>query len=262
MAHGDLTIGPRWRDLLHAQGVRTVQDLLARAEWVRDLPDRANLRLALQGLLVHVKLRKPRRRDRLPGSPGPANREQDGLGLAERLGVPVPALVLAGQDPRRGAVTGTLDLAPALPLDDALRAGLLDACGRRRVRSDLARAVARLHASGVHHRDLYLNHVYVDPSDGRLAGVIDWDRHGHHGRPRSRRVVKDLAALEASIPPGTVGEGERRRFLLAYLRASALDARRIGARLARRIARRAERIRAHVPRTPVGEAARARGSTA
>jgi hypothetical protein len=162
--------------------------------------------------------------------------------------------VFTGVDRRLGSVTGTLDLAPARPLDRLLAEGALRGRLRRRLLRDLAAAVARMHAAGLHHRDLYLNHVFADASaDPARFAVIDCERVGRHRRRLSRWVVKDLAALETSAPPEATAR-ERLAFLVAYLRARGLP-RRVLRRLARRVLLKARRMRGHVPRTPVGDAA-------
>jgi tRNA A-37 threonylcarbamoyl transferase component Bud32 len=240
--------------LLAEAGIGTVRDLLERAEWVRRLRARSNLRLRLGARTVHVK-HHPRARTASP--------EARGLRAAAAAGVPVPPLAFEGASARDGAVAGTFDLAPARPLDDLLREGLLGPELRRRVGALLARAVAALHGAGRHHRDLYLNHAYVDPEALRpLAGIVDWDRSGRHRRVWGRRVVKDLAALEASARAAGVPARERLRFAVTYVAVrGGLDRRRTRRRL-RQVLRRAERIGARVPRTPVGEAARPRPGAA
>ncbi len=170
--------------------------------------------------------------------------------------------MFAGLDPRLGALSGTLDLTPARPLDDLLREDALGAASRRRVLTQLANAVADLHEAGLRHRDLYLNHVYVDPDPAAtepLAAIIDWDRLGRIFRPLGRRAAKDIGSLLASIPDGTVGQRERLRFLVLYLRRRRCSRDRRARRFARRVGKKAARINRHVPRTPVGEAARPRG---
>jgi heptose I phosphotransferase len=233
------------------EGLCTVEDVLRRAEGIRDLPRRANYRLRAAGLLVHVKRGKAR-----PFAP--ARRippEAAGIAALVSAGVPTAPLVFTGVDRRLGSVTGTLDLAPALPLDRVLRDGGLLGAPRRRLLRDLAEAVARLHDAGLHHRDLYLNHVFVEPAADRPRfAVIDCERVARHRRVLSRWVVKDLAALEVSAPP-EARPAERLAFLVAYLRARGLRPRRRLRRLARRVRRKARRMRFHVPRTPVGDAA-------
>ncbi len=232
---------------LSAQGIRTVADVLARAETVRDLPDRANLVLREGGVVLHVKRSRSR---------GPA-RAAAGLEAAAGAGVPVPAVALVGRDRRLGSVVGTASLAPARPLDDLLRERALSPPQIDAVLSALASAVAALHEARLHHRDLYLNHVFVDPSSPRPGVVlIDWDRLSRHGGRLGHAVVKDLAAIESSVPAGSLPCLRRARWLGPYLLARGLPVRTLRGPLLRRILRKAARIRRHLPRTPVGAAAR------
>jgi hypothetical protein len=233
-------------DLLARAGVETVADVLARAAVVRDLASRSNHVLEAGGRRFAVKREKRR---------GPS-REARGLRAAAAAGVPVPRLAFEGRDRRLGAVVGTEHLGDARPLDDLLAAGALDERARRAALRSLARAAAALHGARLHHRDLYLNHAFADPAEASPAVVlIDLERVGRHFGLLGRRVVKDLAAIEASMPRA-VPASDRARLLVHYLRARGLPVRALARPLARRVARKAARIRAHVPRTPVGEAAR------
>lgn len=89
----------------------------------------------------------------------------------------------------------------------------------------LARLVARLHAKGYVHRDLYLSHVFYDPFAPvhRALCLIDLQRVI---RPRywmGRWVVKDLAALAYSTPAHIASSCDRVRWLHKYLGAARLD---------------------------------------
>ena len=139
---------------LAADGIRTVADVLARAELVRDLPTRSNHRLRAGGLFVHVKRTKGAVR----------SAEAAILARARTAGVPTATMAFEGADSEHGALVGTLDLGPAEPLDDLLRGGRVPSRLRRPLLAGLASAVARLHDAGLFPRDLYLNHVYADVS--------------------------------------------------------------------------------------------------
>ncbi|MDJ0523055.1 MAG: lipopolysaccharide kinase InaA family protein [Planctomycetota bacterium] len=240
-------------ELLRHAGIRTVDDVLRASTWSRDLKKRANLVLDVGGRHVHVKFAKKARRAR----------EAEALAKLQSLRVPTAAIAFSGVDPEHGAVTGTLDLAPARPLDDLLREGALDAKRRRRLTELLADAVGTLHDGGYNHRDLYLNHVFADPDAEPLGvAIIDLERLRRHRRLLGPRVVKDLAALLSSVPDGTLSELEQARFLVRYMARRNIPRRGVYAGLVRRIRRKAARIRRHVPRTPVGEAARPKTGTA
>lgn len=121
--------------------------------------------------------------------------------------------------------------------------------GARAVES-LARIIARFHAAGLIHRDLYLAHIFIhDDGSGEPAfRLIDLQRVF---RPRGRRrrwIVKDLAALAFSTP-AQVGTTTRLRFLCRYVRAypGAGTARDLGRRVGAKVSwmrRRAERVAA------------------
>jgi tRNA A-37 threonylcarbamoyl transferase component Bud32 len=226
---------------LAAAGLHTVADVLARATEVRDLEDRSNHQLRVAGHLYHVKREKRRR----------VAREAAGIVVAGRAGVPVAPLAFHGVDRRLGALTATVDLAPARPMDDVLREGLPRPRREAAMRA-LGEAVAALHQARLHHHDLYLNHVFLDPEDpsGRVT-LIDLERLTSHHGILGRAVVKDLAAIESSVPEGLFTCHERARMLAQYLRARRFPVRTLLGPLLRRVVRKAARIRAHVPRTPV-----------
>lgn len=237
---------------LSTAGIRTVHDVLRRATCVRDLKTRANLLLEVDGLRIFVKHAKKARRPR----------EAEALGKLAALRIATAPIAFSGVDPELGAVTGTLDLAPARPLDDLLDDGALDAAQQRRVADALADLVGSLHDARLNHRDLYLCHVFVDPSESRpTPRVIDLERLRRHRNLLGPRVVKDLAALLSSVPEGRTRELLRARFLLRYMARRRIPRRGVYAGLVRRIRRKAARIRKHVPKTPVGEAARPKPET-
>ncbi len=234
-------------DLLREAGVRTVADVLRESTCVRDLKARANLILEVGGLKVFVKHHKKGRKAR----------EADAVTAVSAARVPTAALAFAGIDRELGAVSGTLDLAPARPLDDLLREGALDRRQIRRTFEALADVVGTLHDARYNHRDLYLCHVFVDASEERpRIALIDLERLRKHRRTLGPRVVKDLAALASSMPEGATHVRQRAHFLLRYMARRGIPRRGVYDGLVRRIQRKAVRIRKHVPKTPVGEDAR------
>lgn len=125
---------------------------------------------------------------------------------------------------------------------------------RRDLLNGLARFVARFHAAGFVHRDLYLCHVFIDtaaaetsdaPAGEQAFCLIDLQRV-FRPRWRGRRwVVKDLAALDFSTPADRVGRWERLRFLCRYARhcGGFGSARTLAALVAARNARLSRRVR-------------------
>ncbi len=218
----------------------------------------------------------------------PARREAENLLALAALGLPVPRPLLwveAAGFGRRSALVmehcaheGTLaDELAAAPAEE-----------RRRWVAPLAGLVARLHAAGWYHRDLYLAHWVLrtdaapspeaptrewHPSPPQPLALLDLGRARHQARPRSRWLVKDLAAMAHSLGEATgssagAGPAERRlelRFLRAYL--SRLGAQRFsrgGLRSwAHRVEAKRRRLAAHAPRHVFharGESAPAHGA--
>ena len=202
-------IGPEdIRERLAKAGIRTVADVMSHSECIRDLPTRSNHVLVADGLHIHVKRTKKGRRPR----------EAHAIEIARAARVPTAVVAFRGSDPRHGAVTGTLDLAPARPFDELLLEGALGRWQIRRTFEVLADAVATLHDAKRNHRDLYLCHVFVR-FEGRKPKIalIDLERLRKHRRLLGPRVVKDLAAVVASIPEGSVPGQQAARFLLRYM---------------------------------------------
>ncbi|MFO0932809.1 MAG: lipopolysaccharide kinase InaA family protein [Planctomycetota bacterium] len=232
---------------LAAAGVRCVRDVLARSECVRDLKDRSNHVLRAGPAVYHVKLSKRAK----------VSREAVAIEFLQGIGVPTASLAFWSALRGVGALCGTVDLAPARPMDDLLREGALSPAAIDGAFKALAEAAAAMHEARVHHRDLYLNHVFVDPTGARPGvTIIDVERLQRHVGVLPRAIVKDLAAVEASIPEGTVDLTYRARLVVHYLRARRFPVRMLLGNLLRRVSKKVEEIRAHVPRTPVGAAAR------
>ncbi len=86
----------------------------------------------------------------------------------------------------------------------------------------LAELVARLHAGGYIHRDLYLSHVFHDPEapPERSLRLIDLQRVIRPSVRHRRWIVKDLAALNHSVPARLIRTVDRVRWLKHYMQAS------------------------------------------
>lgn len=181
------------------------------------------------GSRIFCKVRYGRRRDAL--------REWRALRALPALGIPVPRpLFFAERGPQ--TCVGMVGV-PGRPMDVLLVEGTGHRAGLRAMPGILR----RLHGAGWVYRDMYWNHVF-SCADG--LHLVDVERAF---RPRlrfERWVVKDLAGLLASLPADApVSRSECLRFLRHSLDAGA-DWRRI----AGRVMRKAERIRAHVTRFP------------
>jgi tRNA A-37 threonylcarbamoyl transferase component Bud32 len=195
-----------------------------------------------------------RGRDVRPGG----RREHENLRALAADGIPVPRAItwceeraeILGRPARSVVVMERVEHRETLR-DRLERSGEPE---RRAWSRELARLVARLHGRGWCHRDLYLQHFLVpwpeEPGRRRLV-LIDVGRARRDRRLGDRWVVKDLAALLHSAPD-EVGERERLRFLAGYLDLRGIADRAARRRLARAVALKSLRMRAHVPRDERG----------
>jgi hypothetical protein len=106
-----------------------------------------------------------------------------------------------------------------------------------------AALAARLHAAGLHHRDLYLCHFFArpeDPADLRLIDVARVAKLG--GFFKGRWIVKDLAQFIYSTRPLDVSDAQRERWLVRYASARGIE---LTPRLRRAIERKVAAIARH-----------------
>lgn len=128
----------------------------------------------------------------------------------------------------RGKETQSAIVTLAVPGDSLERwAGRWGEGDRARIDSlipTLAAFVARLHERGYVHRDLYLSHIFYDPTrQPETLHLIDVQRVMRPRRRHRRWIIKDLAALNFSAPRDLVFSAQRLRWLTHYLGASKLD---------------------------------------
>ncbi len=107
-----------------------------------------------------------------------------------------------------------------------------------------ARLTAVLHREGLVHRDLYLNHLLLDPQ-GEIW-LADLQRMMEPRAFFERWRVKDLAALLHSAPAWALGITAF-RFFLAYARCLGLERKALRP-LIRKVVKKEKRIRSHRPR--------------
>ncbi|MHC5018942.1 MAG: lipopolysaccharide kinase InaA family protein [Planctomycetota bacterium] len=128
------------------------------------------------------------------------------------------------------------------PLDEVLRDVRSSNRDRRsKISAALADLVARFHAAGMTHRDLYLNHVlHGEGPSGPELTLIDLARVERDAAWAAHRLVKDLGALEYSARPLTT-RTERWRWFKQYWREGRLAQKA----LAREVSAKADRIAQH-----------------
>jgi UDP-glucose:(heptosyl)LPS alpha-1,3-glucosyltransferase len=116
---------------------------------------------------------------------------------------------------------------------------------KRALIRQLASLAAGLHEARVHHRDLYLGHIFIreDPPRGFQLFLIDLHRVEQRPRLSWRWRIKDLAALNFTAEGMPLTRMDRLRFYKQYRRTARLDGREKA--VIRAILRKAEQIGQH-----------------
>jgi tRNA A-37 threonylcarbamoyl transferase component Bud32 len=236
-------INPGYRALLRRHGLSRAEDFLALpAVIISGHPDRHVAQVTVGAgtdtLAAYIK-----REHRVPWKDRLANawagfgwssksfREARTLRQLGQIGVGCPDWVAAGEDDRGRAFLLVRELSDAVDLRHFLgQRGQASPRQRRRFAHALGEALARLHAAGFAHADLYSKHVLVDPTCETIH-VLDWQRALRAVRIGWCRRCRDLAALDATLADELATPRERLVCLLAYLRA--VPAQDAGAVLAR-----------------------------
>jgi hypothetical protein len=174
--------------------------------------------------------------------PEPAATEVAGYRLLADAGIPAASIVAHGRLADGRSFVILPDLSGYTPGDV-----LVDDQGVpfETILEPTADVAGRLHAAGLHHRDLYLCHfmVKLDDGDGVDVRLIDTARVARLTNPLTRRrwIVKDLAQFWYSTTKLPVTEEQRERWLARYAeRAETSPARLRGA-----IERKSNAIAAH-----------------
>jgi tRNA A-37 threonylcarbamoyl transferase component Bud32 len=252
---------PGDRDLLAGAGLAAPGDFLTlRGVIVSGHPTRHVLRVEIGGTaFILKKEHRVRWRDRVAGSwfgfgwVSKSVREARLLLALGDAGVSCPAVAAYGEDAGRAFVL-LRESAGMTELRALLRE--LSAADRRALAGALGRELARTHAAGVDHPDLYAKHVLVHRDAGAFRFCfLDWQRSRRTTRVSWRRRLRDLAALDASLADDLAGDRERLRCLRAYL--AAADGppwRHVAAAIRRRTAALLTRRKIRELRQPPGDA--------
>lgn len=179
-----------WRDIRERQNC-TLDEIL---------PDGRRVRL-------HIK------RFKKPADTG-ADDEARGIRLLQDRGIATVRLVAWGRSTAGRGFVITEDLENYRDAEQAVRSGMaLD-----ELIAPIGSLAARLHASGLHHRDLYLCHFFMRMSEGTVdLRLIDAARVRELPRWFARRwVVKDLAQLVYSLRQVGAAPAQEDRLFAAY----------------------------------------------
>ena len=212
-------------------------------EVFRDVKNRRTMRFRMDGRSYFIKLHGPvgwgeiwknLLQFKLPVI-GSAN-EYLAISLLNKLGVPTMtacAFGIRGTNPAAmESFLVTEDLVGMISLEDFCRDWKTNpppTALKNRILRALAVTCARMHASGLNHRDCYLCHFLLDPAsvhEKRIRlHVIDLHRAQLRSRIPRRYRVKDLAGIFFSAMDCGLSRRDALRFIAAYTpRAGALDA--------------------------------------
>ncbi|MFH0963263.1 MAG: lipopolysaccharide kinase InaA family protein [Planctomycetota bacterium] len=178
----------------------------------------------------------------------PGLHEAANIQLLRSRGIAAPIVVAAGEELKpfwtRRSFLLTAALEGARPLDDFFREKSAQAPRlKTKIIDHLARLARHLHASGFHHQDFYLNHVFIRPDEKPELILIDLQRMYRRRRLRRRWIIKDLGQLNYSADRAELSRADRLRFFKTYLNASYLS--RADKRFLTRILRKTSRIIHH-----------------
>jgi tRNA A-37 threonylcarbamoyl transferase component Bud32 len=216
-----LRINPSYADLMHRLNLRTPNDFLSLpAVIVSGHPDRNVGRITLDAMPAFIKREhRVRWRDRLGswlggyGFESKSAREARTLSALRQAGVGCPEWLAHGEDDAGCAFLIVRALNGAVELPQHLHAAR-SVTERRRPARRLGEALARMHAAGFDHPDLYSKHVFVS-NDARDFHFLDWQR-SRRGPVNDRQRARDLATLNATLDDTLVAARDRIACLSAY----------------------------------------------
>jgi tRNA A-37 threonylcarbamoyl transferase component Bud32 len=223
-----LEVNPRYREALAELGLVRVEDFLCLDGVIYSgHPDRHIVRVRLGDGALVAFLKKEHRvpwRDRLAsawagfGLASKSRREFALLSALHREGIGCAEPLAAGEAKGRAFL-----LLRAIAEADDLRTFLQENRDRphvvRAVARQLGAELARLHAAGFSHLDLYSKHIQLvfDYDTGRARFYfLDWQRGRRRPAPASR--LRELAALDATLSEELAAGRDRLACLHAYLR--------------------------------------------
>lgn len=241
-----LEVHPAYAEQLRSLGLAAPEDFLRlQGPIVGGHPDRHMVKVTVGNLTAYLK--KEHRvswRERLAhwcrgfGWVSKATREGRLLRQLEAAGIGCPLAMAQGEAQGRSFVllreaAGAVDLRRYVMDHPEEREGLARALGQE---------LARVHAAGFHHRDLYSKHILVNRSGLNWQFCIhDWDRGRKAARVTWAQRLHDLATLDATLASSLASRRDRLLCWHAYVAAqTSLPAR--PARLLRSVCRLSSRL--------------------
>ncbi len=221
----------------------------------RDMKDRQTLRFTLNGQAYYRKwhrgvgwreILKNLLQWRLPVLG--AKTEWNALQTLRALNIPsvIPvAYGVRGKNPaRQQSFIVTRELSDVIQLDHYFERHIVPPKTRRAIVLQLAQTVRQLHGAGINHRDLYLCHFMINPtqlaqSEQVTLHLMDLHRAQCRAQVPLRWQIKDLAALYYSTLNLGFSQRESLRFLKLYFASPLRDILRDKAQLLARVRRKA-----------------------
>jgi tRNA A-37 threonylcarbamoyl transferase component Bud32 len=222
---GTLTINPVFADLFARVGLSAPSAFLdLPGEVVCGHPDRHVVRVEIPGEArafylkrQHIVGWREKLRNQLAGF-GRVSRCEREAAVLQRLGaanLPVPRWAAFGT--HRGRAFLLVEEVPdAVDLRRALGDGALSPAERRRLATNIGKAIAAVHAAGFGTPDLTAKHVLVN-RETLAVTFLDW-QSATRGRVTAVRRAYALGALHASLAPEFASRADRMRALRAYAR--------------------------------------------
>jgi hypothetical protein len=231
---GFIDIHPNYRALLAHHGLAKAGEVLALQGIVCcGHPDRHVVRVTIGkgNLAVPAFLKREHRtrwRDRLVnawagyGLCSRSHREFTILRELEKTGIGTAEPIAAGEDDDGRAFLLIRELEGYQELRQFLCEMAAASISKRRdIARQLGVALARIHAAGFDHPDLYAKHVLVSPAPAPQfidVRFLDWQRSRRWPQVSWARRWLDLAALDATLADDLATPRERLCVLYAYLR--------------------------------------------
>lgn len=172
----------------------------------------------------------------------PAKLEFEALEALRALDVPVPTPIAFIESGSR-SVLAMEKISSSGSLREEL--AVAESAESKRLLAELLQLVVSLHASGWHHRDLYLHHFLIGLD--RKLWLIDLGRARRPRWMRRRWFAKDLAAL-LLWTPCEISERERLRFSARYMNQMGMLGRGERRRFLKDVLSRRARMARHRPR--------------
>jgi hypothetical protein len=211
---GEYVARPQYAELLRHVGLATGRAVLEHPGvrvW-RSIRERENCTLDAtrpDGSPVRLHIKRVRRGN------SDVLAEVRGLQLLDQAGIGTTPLVAHGWLAGGPSFLITEDLAGYSAADQLVRDGV----PFQSLLEPTAALAARLHAAGLHHRDLYLCHFFARVQDGRVDDVRLIDAARVRPLPRlfrQRWVVKDLAQFWYSTQSLPATDVQREQWLSVY----------------------------------------------